>query len=256
MELTTIKIEYSIDHKDILNKISLQVPQNKFVGLIGPNGSGKTTFLRCIYGALHPSKGEILLNDAHMNELSHKEIARKMAVLRQESSTDFDYTVEEIVAMGRFAHHKLLEAQTKEDVEVIRDSLIRVGMLERKDSYLSTLSGGEKQRVLIARALAQESKFLVLDEPTNHLDIYYKLQILSLIKSLGITVISAIHDIDLACKYCDYIHVIHKGRIVASGTPQEVVTTNLMEDIFQVHANITKSKDGETIAIEYVSPCC
>lgn len=254
MELKSFNVEFSIDSKSILNKVTLKVPKNSFVGLIGPNGSGKTTFLRCVYRVINPSNGEILLNSDNIDKLTHKEMAKKMAVLRQESSTEFDYTVEEIVAMGRFAHHKLLDPQTKEDKEIVTNCLIRVGMDSRKKSFLSELSGGEKQRVLIARALAQETQFMVLDEPTNHLDIHYKLQILSLIKSLGITVISAIHDIELACKYCDHIHVINKGEVVASGTPKEVVTAEMLKDVFKVYANITETNNGQNIEIEYLGP--
>lgn len=173
MKLDVHELRYSIDKTDIIQGLSLQVPQGMFVGLIGPNGSGKTTLLRNIYRVINPDSGDIVLDELDLSQLPNKEVAKRMAVLRQESDTEFDYSVEEIVSMGRFPHHKLLDPDTAEDKEIVKRCLSRVGMLEKKDRMLTTLSGGEKQRVLIARALAQETDFLVLDEPTNHLDIFY-----------------------------------------------------------------------------------
>lgn len=254
MKLDVQKLQYSIDNKDILQGIDLCVKKNRFVGLIGPNGSGKTTLLRNIYRVIQPDAGTMVLDETDLLSLSYRETAKRMAVLRQESDTEFDYTVEEIVSMGRFPHHRLLDPDTEEDRQIVKRSLERVGMTDKKDRMLSSLSGGEKQRVLIARALAQETDFLVLDEPTNHLDIHYKLEILELIKSLNITVISAIHDLDLACKYCDYLYVVSEGKIVGQGSPWEVVTPKLLEEVFQVYAEVTVSADRKRGKIDYIGP--
>ena len=254
MKLEVKNLQYSIDNNIILQNISLHVKEKQFVGLIGPNGSGKTTLLRNVYRIIKPDAGELMLDEQDLSKLSTRETAKRMAVLRQEMETEFDYTVEEIVAMGRFSHHRLLDPDTEEDKQIVEKCLNRVGMLHKRDSYLSVLSGGEKQRVLIARALAQESDFLVLDEPTNHLDIFYKMQILSLIRSLDVTVISAIHDLDLACKYCDYLYVIEKGNIVGHGSPAEIITPDLMKRVFHVYADIHVGSKREDMNINYLSP--
>lgn len=253
MKLKVTELRYSVDDTNILRGISLSVVRNMFVGLIGPNGSGKTTLLRNVYRVVNPDSGDIILDELDLKKTSGKEVAKRMAVLRQEADTEFDYSVEEIVLMGRFPHHKLLDPDTAEDRDIAKRCLLRVGMFGKKDRMFSTLSGGEKQRVLIARALAQETDFLVLDEPTNHLDIFYKLQILELIKSLDITVISAIHDLDLACKYCDYLYVINEGTVVACGVPHEVITSELLYNVFHVRANVMESENGK-IAIDYLGP--
>lgn len=253
MKLEIDKLNYSVSSKRILNEISLQIPQKKFVGLIGPNGSGKTTLLKNVYSVLSPDSGIITLNGKPINEMTSKEKAKKMAVLKQESDTEFDYNVEEIVEMGRFPHHKLLDIDTAMDKKIVELNLKKVGMWDRRHSMISELSGGEKQRIMIARALTQQTDFLVLDEPTNHLDIYYKLEILELVKTLGITVVSAIHDMELAAKYCDYLYVISKGQVVGQGTPKEVFTSEMLEKVFHVKAKVNYVGDNNDISINYIS---
>lgn len=251
MKLTIEKLSYSIDQAQILCDVGLCIERGQFVGLVGPNGSGKSTLLRNIYRALNPDCGTIILDETDIRRLTYKQSAKRMSVLRQESSTDFDYTVQEMVSMGRAPHHTLFEPDTTEDAEVTRSSLSRVGMLEYAGRYYSTLSGGEKQRVLIARALAQQTDFMILDEPTNHLDIYYKLQIMELVKGLGITVLAAIHDLELACMYCDSLVILDQGRIVTSGRPAEVLTSQLLEAVFRVKTELDIHKSSNMLQIRY-----
>jgi iron complex transport system ATP-binding protein len=251
MKLIIENLSYSIDGSQILCDVGLGIERGQFVGLVGPNGSGKSTLLRNIYRALNPDCGTIMLDGTDIRRWTHKQSARKMSVLCQESSTEFDYTVQEMVSMGRAPHHTLFEPDTAEDVAIIRTSLSRVGMLEYAERYFSTLSGGEKQRVLIARALAQQTDFMILDEPTNHLDIHYKLQIMELVKGLGITVLAAIHDLEIACMYCDSLVILDRGRIVASGKPTEVLNVELLERVFRVKTDLSVHESSHTLHIKY-----
>ncbi|MDO5337829.1 MAG: ABC transporter ATP-binding protein [Eubacteriales bacterium] len=243
---------YRIDGKEIITDICMKIKKGSFVGIIGPNGSGKSTILRNIYRAVKPDKGTIFLDGVEIQTFSFKETAKRMAVLRQESVTDFDYSVQEMVKMGRTPHHGLFDPDTEEDARIVSESLKRVGMEVSADRMLSTLSGGEKQRVLIARALAQETDFILLDEPTNHLDIYYKLQVMELVKSLDITVLAVIHDLDLASKYCDYLYVLHDGKIFLQGKPVEVFTKEMFESVFKVYVDITHDEKEGIHQITYL----
>ncbi len=232
MRLQIENLTYSYGDKDAVDDIKLHVKKGEFVGLIGPNGSGKSTLLKNLYRALVPDTGKVMLDGENLLTMSHKKSALKLGVVGQENDVPFDFLVEEIVAMGRNPHKKLFEIDNAHDKYMVHHALEHLGMENmEKRSYLS-LSGGEKQRVIIARVIAQESDFLILDEPTNHLDISYQLQIFDFIKRLGVTVLSAIHDLNMAALYCDRIYVLEKGRVVLDGTPAEVLTP---ENIFRVY---------------------
>lgn len=241
MELKVNNLSYSISDVKIVDNISFKVKEGSFVGLIGPNGSGKSTLLKNIYRLYNPDQGDILLNNVSIMGMKHKHSAKVMSVLGQESSGAFDFSVSEIVFMGRSPHKKFFEPDTYEDDRIVDDALKKVGMFGYKDRKFLTLSGGEKQRVLIARSLAQKSKLLILDEPTNHLDIYYKLQIMNLVKSLNITVFSAIHDLSLAAFYCDFLIVMKEGRVYSIGKTRDVLTKKMFEEVFNVSAIIKEN---------------
>ncbi len=243
VKISVENLKYSIASVPILNNLKLKIPRSSFTGLIGPNGSGKSTFLRNVYRALSPDFGTIYIDGENVHKMRYKDSARKMSVLKQESSSDFDYTVYEIAVMGRAPYHSALDPYTDKDEQIIRDTLEQVGLLEYADRKIGTLSGGEKQRLFIARALIQQTELLVLDEPTNHLDIYHKLQIMELVKKLDITVLSAIHDLDLACRYCDNIIVLKDGEVYAQGRPEEVFTTQMFEKVFRVKVELNITKD-------------
>ena len=182
----------------IVAEADLVVEPGEFVGLVGPNGCGKSTLLRSIYRALRPAAGLISLDGDDLWRLPAKEAARRVAVVAQESPTDMDFTVKEVVALGRTPHKRPLDRDTGEDHAICRDALDRVGMTGAHQRTYTTLSGGEKQRVLVARALAQRSHLHLLDEPTNHLDVRYQLEILGLVRGLGHSTLAAIHDLNLA----------------------------------------------------------
>ncbi|MCF3106178.1 ABC transporter ATP-binding protein [Streptomyces roseoverticillatus] len=221
----------------LVSDISLRAGSGRFVGLIGPNGSGKSTLLRCVYRALRPVSGTVRLDGDDLHALGAREGARRLAALPQESASEFDFTAGEVVAMGRLPHQRSGTRVTARDTEVCAAALERVGAAHLAGRSFPTLSGGEKQRVLIARALAQEPRVLVLDEPTNHLDIAQQLEVLALVRDAGLTVLAALHDVDLAATHCDELYVIRGGRIVASGPPDEVLTAELLAGVFGVRAH-------------------
>lgn len=240
MRLEVKGLTFSYGEKGTIKDVSIQVDKGEFVGLIGPNGSGKSTVLKNVYRGLTPDKGSILLDGENLLKMSYKKSARKMAVVGQENDVPFDFMVEEIVAMGRSPHKKMFDIDNAHDKQIVHHALEHMGMEKMaKKNYLN-LSGGEKQRVIIARAIAQESDFMILDEPTNHLDISYQMQIFDFIKRLNITVLSAIHDLNLAALYCDRIYVLKKGEIVLCGTPEEVFTPENIYDIYGIHSSVMK----------------
>ncbi|MGI6091220.1 MAG: ABC transporter ATP-binding protein [Saccharofermentanales bacterium] len=225
---------YGVEQKEIISNICLEIDKGEFVGLIGPNGSGKSTLLKNIYKVLKPLGGTAYLKGKSILEMSNKEAAQEIAVVAQENNTGFDFSVNEIVLMGRHPYKRLFERETREDEEIVERALKRVGMdLMAERSFIS-LSGGEKQRVLIARALVQDTEFLILDEPTNHLDIGYQINIMDLIKNLEITTFAAIHDLNIAALYCDRLIVLNDGVIITSGVPNEVLTFELIKDLFGI----------------------
>lgn len=251
MEIKTLKVEASLGDNHILKEISVHVKEKEFVGIIGPNGSGKSTFLKCIYRTMKPSAGAIFLDDKNIREFSMKESAKRMAVVSQHNNYNFDFTVSDIVLMGRSPHKKLIEKDNAEDYKIMKESLERVGMTDYAKRSFSSLSGGEKQRIILARALSQKAQCLILDEPTNHLDIKYQLQFMATVKKLGITVISAIHDLNIAALYCDKIYAIKAGEIVSSGTPKEVLTRGLIKFLYEVDAKVIEDKETGILNIIY-----
>lgn len=239
MSVQAENVTYRIGQSSILREISIQIPSKRFVGLIGPNGSGKSTLLKMIYRVLQPDTGTVYLDDQNVHKMQMRSVFQRMAVVSQESAPNFDFSVQEIVMMGRTPHKSMFQSDTSEDLAIVEQALSRVDMTEyRKRSFLS-LSGGEKQRVLIARALAQQAEIIVLDEPTNHLDIRHQLQLMDLVKHLDVTVLAALHDLNLASVYCDDLYVVQDGRVVDSGTPEEVITPELLRDVFGVVAEVT-----------------
>lgn len=240
MKITVKELSFHIQGNPLIENISLEVGKGRLAGLIGPNGSGKSTLLKTIYRVLSPDAGQVFLDEQDLFRLSHKETARRLAVVSQESGTAFDFAVKDIVLMGRHPHKGLFDSDTRQDVDIVKHALARVGMLEDIGRSFSTLSGGEKQRVLIARALAQEANILILDEPTNHLDIRYQLQIMDLVKRLGLTTFTALHDLNIAAFYCDWIYVMKDGAIAASGTPEDVIRPELLLDVFGVRTQIVQ----------------
>ena len=245
MNICAPDIKIEIGNNEILKGVSIDSKNREFIGTIGPNGSGKSTLLKCIYRILKPNNGCIMLGEEDISKMSVKESAKKLAVVAQHNYYNFDFSVGEVVLMGRSPHKKSLEPDNSEDYDIVNESLEKVGMLGFKNRSFSTLSGGEQQRVILARALAQQTPCLILDEPTNHLDIKYQLSLLNIVKSLNLTIISAIHDLNIASMYCDRLFVMKNGRIVGMGTPQEVLTKEFIKEIYDIDVEIVYDSKGD-----------
>lgn len=242
MKLTVDDIKVNYGGDNILKEVSLCVQNREFVGLIGPNGSGKSTLLKCIYRVLKPDFGTVRIDNQEVNKMSYKQSARKMAVVAQHNQYPFDFSVQEIVLMGRSPYKKALESDQKKDYEIVEEALEAVGMKSMIHRKFSTLSGGEQQRVIVARALAQQAECLILDEPTNHLDITYQLQLMKIVKNLDITTIAAIHDLNIAAMFCDKIYALKDGTIIAKGTPRDVLTPKLIGELYGVECEVVEDK--------------
>ncbi|MFJ6746606.1 MULTISPECIES: ABC transporter ATP-binding protein [unclassified Streptomyces] len=246
LEITGLSVE--VAGKRLVHDITLAAGSGRLVGLVGPNGSGKSTLLRCVYRALRPAAGDVRLDGTDLHAMDAREGARLLAALPQEAGTEFDFTVAEVVAMGRLPHQRGSGRASAADTEVCARSLDRVGAGHLSGRGFLSLSGGEKQRVLIARALAQEPRVLVLDEPTNHLDIAQQLEVLALVRDSRLTVLTALHDLNLAAVHCDELYVIADGRIAAAGPPHDVLTPALLADVFGVRAH--RVRHPETGAVQ------
>lgn len=228
----------------ILKHVDFFAESGQVTGLIGPNGSGKSTLLRCIYRVLDYQEGQVFINGKELRSMPVRESAQAMAVLAQQSKLSFDFTVEKIVMMGRYPYKNALESENQKDRDLVQESLELVNMESYKNRMFSSLSGGEKQRVLLARALAQDTPILILDEPTNHLDIRHQLQIMELCQSLNKTVITAIHDLNVAAQYCDTLFALKSGRVVASGKSDEILNPDLIKDLYETEAERVRDRNG------------
>ncbi|WP_055525640.1 ABC transporter ATP-binding protein [Streptomyces graminilatus] len=237
MEARLEAVTLDIGGVRIVSRATLHAAQGDIIGIVGPNGSGKSTLLRAVYRSARPTSGAVLVGGQDVwRSLTSRAAARRTSVLAQESPAAFDFTVAEVVAAGRTPHRTPWSGESAADRDIVAGTLDRVGMAHLADRPYASLSGGEKQRVLLARALAQQGRLLVLDEPTNHLDIGTQLDLLELVRDLGVTTLAALHDLNLAAAYCDRVHVLHGGLLVASGPPDEVFTRELLAEVFQVHA--------------------
>ncbi len=232
MSLELRDISVDIAGRQIVSGIGFTVPDGSFVGLLGPNGSGKSTILKAIYRVYKPSAGRVLLDGADLLALRPKDAARRIAVVAQEFTLEFDFTVAEMVMIGRTPHKRAFDRDDDSDHAIADQAIRQVGCQDLTHRGFNTLSGGEKQRVLIAQAIAQGADHLILDEPTNHLDIRYQVEILELVATLGITVLAAIHDLSLAALFCDTVHLIADGRLIAGGPPGSVLTAGTIRDAY------------------------
>ena len=253
MNIETKDVSVTLSRKEIVKQASLKVKEKEFVGLLGPNGSGKTTLLKSIYRVLKPSGGTVLLDGENIDTMSFRDTSRRMGVVSQFNSLSFDFTVEEMVLMGRAPHKNAFDRDTEEDYRIAEDALRRVDMLGFRDRSFLTLSGGEKQRIILARALAQQVEMLILDEPTNHLDIKYQIQIMDVVKSLGVGVLAALHDLNLTLMYCTYVYVMKNGRIVAEGPTEDIITAELIKEIYEVDCSVSRNPRSGRLNVTFFS---
>ncbi len=234
-----IEISYTLESPPTLKDFTLSVTAGTFVGVVGPNGSGKSTLVRALSRTLRPSRGAVLVDDMNLyTQMSARDSARRIGVVPQSTTIAFDFTVREVVRMGRAPHlpSRPFATETAADEQIVTEALREADVLVLADRAVNTLSGGEQQRVLLARALAQQTEIILMDEPTSHLDIRHQTQVLTLARSLaheqGKAVLAVLHDLNLAASYCDLLVLMHRGRIIAHGTPQETLTA---ENIHQIY---------------------
>ncbi|MEU4386328.1 ABC transporter ATP-binding protein [Promicromonospora sp. NPDC023805] len=229
--------DVSVDYDGtlVVDGVGLHAGPGEMVGLIGPNGSGKTTFLRTLYAALRPRAGLVTIDDQPVATLRGAELARRVAVVAQETPSDLPVTVADMVLLGRAPHRSALAALSRQDRRAAAAALTRVGARHLADRRYATLSGGEKQRVLVARTLAQQADHLLLDEPTNHLDIGYQHELLRMVGQLGVTTVVVLHDLNLAARYCTKLVLLDRGRVVVAGTPDDVLTPDTLRRVYGIH---------------------
>lgn len=241
MSLKVKSLDYEIGGNEILQAVSLEIQKGEFVGLVGPNGCGKSTLLKNIYRTLKPKHNTVFIDGNDVLGLSSKKLALELAVMAQENNMEFDFQVRDMVMFGRYARRKFLQGDSCQDRDLCKKLLNEVGLSGYEERSFLSLSGGEKQRVLLARALMQESSYMILDEPTNHLDISYQYQIMDTLKKQKITVFSSVHDLNLASLYCDRIIFMYKGKVVDQGRPEEVLTAENLWEFFHIKAQITRN---------------
>lgn len=244
MKLETRDVDFYYGDNKILSNISMQANSGEFIGLIGPNGSGKTTLLRLISSVLLPDKGAVFIDEENVSSLTRREIARRMAMVPQEASTNFEFSALDIVLMGRNPWLGRFDFEKEKDLRMAERCMRMTKCWQFASKLISQLSGGEKQRVLIARALTQEPEILLLDEPTANLDISYQIEIMELIKGLcangKMLVISAIHDLNLAARYCDRLVMLNDGEIHEIGKIEDVLTTSNIRKVFGIDALVER----------------
>jgi iron complex transport system ATP-binding protein len=234
IEADSISFRY---HEDwVLKEISFRVERGEFVGVIGPNGSGKTTLLKILYRLLSPQKGEIFFERIPMKKMDRTDIAKKIAVVAQETQILFPFSVLETVLMGRSPYIGHFMFESEKDLEISKRAMGWTNILPFSERSIDELSGGERKRVFIARALSQEPEVILLDEPTANLDIHHQMDFLNLILTLnrerGLTIVMASHDMNLASEFCDRLILLQEGRIYKMGTPEEVITKEHIESVY------------------------
>jgi iron complex transport system ATP-binding protein len=258
LQAVDVKFAYGVHAaKPVLRGVSLDVASDGFVGILGPNGSGKTTLLRVLAGTLRPSGGQVMLDNADIVRLSRTELARRMAVVPQETHLAFDYSVLEVVLMGRYPHLGTFEVEGPADIALARAALASTGTLEFENRQFSTLSGGEKQRVIIAAALAQiagsERGLLLLDEPTTALDLAYQLEIAALLRDMHlarrIAIVISTHDLNFAAGLCRSLVLLRNGEVLAAGPTEEVLTVERIRSLYGVEAEVERHRAAGQLVV-------
>lgn len=248
-------LEFGYGNSLVLKGISFDVKDGEFLSIIGPNGSGKSTLLKTLNKLYDIKNGSILIQGKDIQSYKSREMAKKVALVPQDTSLDYDFTVEEVVMMGRHPYKGRFEIEDGEDLSIVYEAMEMTNTLKLKDRIITEISGGERQRVFIAKALAQKPSIILLDEPTSHLDINHQMDILNLLKTLneerGMTIVLVIHDINLAARYSDEIILLNQGVIQGKGKPEDVITTENVEMAYNLKVAIEKNKYTNTT---YLTP--
>jgi len=256
MDITIEGLHFSYNGKPVLQKITLSVQKGEILAIVGPNGSGKTTLLKNISGVLTPDAGVVYLDMKRVTSLLPRELSRCLTAVEQEREVGFDFTVREVIAMGRIPYQSRFAKETTKDAQLIREAMELAHVTSFASRSIRELSGGEKQRVFLAMALAQDPRVLLLDEPTAYLDINYQLQIMKIVRqqaAAGLTVLMAIHDLNLAAQYADRVAILHQGRLLAVGRPADVLTEVNIKQAFQADVVVGKNLVTNSIYISTVA---
>jgi len=248
MMLIAKNLKIGYDERVVIDDLSLEFNKGEVTSIIGPNGSGKSTLLKALSGMILPKQGEVLLAGENIKNIKRKEISRKLCLLAQTNQAPDDLTVEQLVYYGRIPHKKWYERRDLEDNELVNWSIEETGLTDYTHTPIGMLSGGERQRAYIAQALCQKSNILLLDEPTTHLDISYQLELMELIreinKKFNITIVMVLHDLNQASRYSDRLIMMKDGAIIAEGRPEEVITQEMMYQVYRVKCEI----DHDTVS--------
>lgn len=251
MNLSTNQLCFSIREKSILSNISLSFSDSCFYGIVGPNGSGKTTLLRLICRLLQPSSGEICIDGQSLASLSEKERAKRISLIPQNYRMNHSFSVEEMVSMGRYPHLESWRGPDEKDRKIVEYAMEKTGLLPFREREVTSLSGGELQRVLLARSLAQDTQILLLDEPISHLDIFYQLDLLEQVNALcrdeSRTALCVIHDLNLALRYCDQIILLKEGSVFSQGESKKVITPENIFNVYGVKSRIIETENQAAI---------
>ncbi|MDH6195934.1 iron complex transport system ATP-binding protein [Mycobacterium frederiksbergense] len=237
-------VSWSAGGRLVIDGVSLMLEEGETLGLLGPNGAGKSSLLRLLAGLRRPGGGAVLLDGKPLTDHRRRAVARRIAVVEQQVSTDIDLTVEQIVRLGRIPHRGVWGGDIATADGAVERALEQTGTAGMRDRDWRTLSGGEQQRVQIARALAQQPRELLLDEPTNHLDIRHQFELLGLIRELPVTAVVTLHDLTLAALFCDRVIVLTNGHLAAAGAPAEVLTPTLISAVYGVDAHVIADGAG------------
>lgn len=238
MRISAEDLTWVAGGRTIVRGVTMSVAPGETVGLIGPNGAGKSSLLRCLAGLRVPTSGRVRYDGDDMAALDARQVARRLAFVEQTGESDVDLRVADVVALGRTPFRDRWRGLSAADHVIVDAALDHLGLSGFRGRYWSTLSGGERQRAHIARALAQRPAALLLDEPTNHLDIRHQLELMELLARTGQTVLTALHDLALAARYCDRLVLLHRGEVVADGPPAEVLTRERLRVVYEVDARI------------------
>lgn len=254
MSLGIEDLVYRYDKHLVLDGISFDIKPGEIIGILGPNGCGKSTLLKNLNKNLSPDGGCVLLDGADIEEIAKRDIAKKIAVVPQTNEINFSFTVREVVSMGRMPFQGLMSGESKNDEEIVENAIRQTGLEKLADRHINSMSGGERQRVIIARAIAQTPQIILMDEPTLHLDISMQFDALNLVyrlaKKRGLTVAIVSHDLPMVARYCDRILMLHDHKIHAIGTPEEVLTPENMKTVFNVDAEMKyDEKTGKNTVI-------
>ena len=237
-------LHHGFGDTEVLRGVDVSVAVGEVLGLVGPNGSGKTTALRILHRDLVPDAGEVMLSGRPLAEYSSRERAQRIAVMAQELAGEVPLSVADVVLLGRVPHSGAFGATRSEDQRIAAEALRSVEALHLARREFGILSGGEKQRVLIARAFAQQPQLLLMDEPTNHLDIGSQHRVLQLVRERGLATIIVLHDLNLAARYCDRVIVLDQGRVRAEGPPSQALSPELVSTLYDVSARTAAADDG------------